>query len=102
LGRALPLEKRRVRIKIAEPRTSRSGPSKPLGVGVELLPLEAVDDEVCGVTAPEAAPRCSPPLLAELMQGSKLPRQQGDLVVGDALVLLIRSCSQKGQDKHQS
>jgi hypothetical protein len=43
----------------------------PLGVavlvggGVELLPLEAVDDEVGGVAALEAAPRRSPPLLVE-------------------------------------
>jgi hypothetical protein len=35
--------------------------------GVELLLLEAVSDEVCGVTALKAAPRWSPPLLAEPM-----------------------------------
>jgi hypothetical protein len=45
----------------------------PLGVivlvrgEVELLPLRAVIDEVGGVTALEAAPRSSGPLLAELM-----------------------------------
>jgi hypothetical protein len=61
--------------------------------GVELLPLGAVGDEVGGVTALKAAPRWSPPLLAELMQ---LSHQQGDLVVGDALVLLIRSFGQRG------
>jgi hypothetical protein len=53
----------------------------PLGVvvlvggGVELLPLGAVSDEVDGVTALEAAPRRSPPLLAELVQSSELSRQ---------------------------
>jgi hypothetical protein len=35
-----------------------------IGGGVELLPLGAVADEVGGVTALEAAPRRSPPLLA--------------------------------------
>jgi hypothetical protein len=49
--------------------------------GVELLPLGAVDDEVGGVTVFEAAPRLSPPQLAELVQGTKLSRQQGDLVI---------------------
>jgi hypothetical protein len=44
-----------------------------VGGGVELLPLEAVGDEVGGVTAFKAAPRWSPPLLAELLQGLKLP-----------------------------
>jgi hypothetical protein len=43
--------------------------------GVELLPLGAVGDEVGGVTALEAAPQWSPPLLAELVQGSELPHQ---------------------------
>jgi hypothetical protein len=59
--------------------------------GIELLPLGAVSDEVGGVTALEAAPRRPPPLLAKYVQCVELPRQQGDLVVGDALVLLIRS-----------
>jgi hypothetical protein len=70
--------------------------------GVKLLPLGAVGDEVGGVTALEAAPRRPPPLLAEPVQSSELSRQQGDLVVGDALVLLIRSCTQGGQNKLQS
>jgi hypothetical protein len=61
--------------------------------GVELLPLGAVSDEVGGVVALKAAPRIPPPLLAESLQRAELPRQQGDLVVGDALVLLIRSCT---------
>jgi hypothetical protein len=70
--------------------------------GVELLPLGAVDDEVGGVTALKAAPRRPPPLLAEPVQRAKLPHQQGDLVVRDALVLLIRSCTQGRQSKLQS
>jgi hypothetical protein len=79
----------------------------PLGVvvlvrgGVELLPLGAVSDEVGGVATLKAAPRRSP-LLAEPVQSSELSRQQGDLVVGDALVLLIRSCTQGRQSKLQS
>jgi hypothetical protein len=43
--------------------------------GVDLLPLGAVGDEVGGVTALEAAPRRSPPLLAEPVQGSDLFHQ---------------------------
>jgi hypothetical protein len=79
----------------------------PLGVvvlvgGVDLLLLGAVGDEVGGVTALEATPRLSPPLLAELVQGVELPRQQGDLIIRNALVLLIRSCRQRGQNKLQS
>jgi H+/Cl- antiporter ClcA len=70
--------------------------------GVKLLPLEAVGDEVGGVTALEAAPRTPPPLLAEHVQSLELSRQQGDLIVGDALVLLIRSCTQGRQSKLQS
>jgi hypothetical protein len=67
--------------------------------GIELLPLGAVSDEVGGVAALEVAPRRSPPLLAELVQSSELSHQQGDLVVEDALVLLIRSCTQGRQSK---
>jgi hypothetical protein len=70
--------------------------------GVELFPLGAVSDEVGGVAALEAAPRRPPPLLREHVQRVELPRQQGDLVVGDALVLLIRSCTQRRQRKLQS
>jgi hypothetical protein len=72
----------------------------PLGVvvlvggGVKLLPLGVVGDEVGGVTTLEATPMRSPPLLAEPMQSSELSRQHGDLVVEDALVLLIKSCTQ--------
>jgi hypothetical protein len=64
-----------------------------VGGGVEILPLGAVGDEVGGIAALEAAPRRSPPILAEPVQSSELSRQQGDLVIGDALILLIRSCT---------
>jgi hypothetical protein len=67
--------------------------------GVELLPLGAVGDEVGGVTSLEAAPRRPPPLSAESVQCAELPRQQGDLIIGDALILLIRSCTQGRQSK---
>jgi hypothetical protein len=70
--------------------------------GVKLLPFGTVGDEVGGVTALKAAPRRPPPLLAELMQSSELSRQQGDLIVGDALIVLIRSCTQGRQSKLQS
>jgi hypothetical protein len=50
--------------------------------GVKLLPLGAVDDEVGGVTALEAAPRRPPPLLAESVQRAELPRQQAILSSG--------------------
>jgi hypothetical protein len=62
-----------------------------LAGGVKFLPLGAVTNEVGGVAALEAAPRRPPPLLMESMQCAELPCQQGDLIVGDALVLLIRS-----------
>jgi hypothetical protein len=65
-------------------------------VGVELLPLGAVGNEVSSVTALEVAPRRSPPLLVEL------PCKQRDLIIGDTLVLFIRSCGQRGQGKLQS
>jgi hypothetical protein len=61
-------------------------------VGVVLL-VGGVGDKMGGVTALKAAPKWSPPLLAELT------RQQGDLVIRDALVLLIRSYSQRRQYK---
>jgi hypothetical protein len=70
--------------------------------GVELLPLGAVSDEVGGVAALEAAPRRPPPLLVKYVQRTELPRQQGDLIIGDALLLLIRSCTQGRQSKIQS
>jgi hypothetical protein len=70
--------------------------------GVKFLPLGAVGDEVGGVAALEATPRRPPPLLAESVQRSELPRQQGDLIIRDALVLLIRSYTQGRQGKLQS
>jgi hypothetical protein len=52
----------------------------PVGVviligGVKLLPLRAISDEVSGVTALEAAPALSPPLLEKIVQGTELPCQ---------------------------
>jgi hypothetical protein len=70
--------------------------------GVGLLPLGAVGDEVGGVATLETAPRRSPPCLTEPVQSVELPRQQDDLVVGDALILLTRSCTQGRQSKLQS
>jgi hypothetical protein len=70
--------------------------------GVKLLPLGAVGDEVGGVATFEAAPRRPPPLLVESVQSAERPCQQGDLIVGDALVLLIRSCTKRRQSKLQS
>jgi hypothetical protein len=70
--------------------------------GVKLLPLRAVGDEVGGVATLEAAPRRPPPLLVESVQRVKLSRQQGDLIIRDALVLLIRSYTQGRQNKLQS
>jgi hypothetical protein len=70
--------------------------------GVELLPLGAVGNEVGSVAALEAAPRRSPPLLAEPVQSSELSHQQSDFVARDALILLIRSCRQGRQSKLQS
>jgi hypothetical protein len=49
--------------------------------GVKLLPLGAVGDEVGGLITLKAAPRRFAPLLAKLVQGTKLSRQQGDLIV---------------------
>jgi hypothetical protein len=72
-----------------------------VGGGIELLPLGAVGDKVGGVAALEAAPRRSPPLLVEHVQSSELSHQQGDLVIGDTLVLLIKNCRQCRQSKLQ-
>jgi hypothetical protein len=53
----------------------------PLGVvilvggGVKIIPLGAVGDEVGGVAALESAPRRSPHLLAEPVQGVEFSRQ---------------------------
>jgi hypothetical protein len=70
---------------------------------VVLLPLRAVDDEVSGVTALEAAPRvlgASPPLLPKHEHRPKFPCKQGNLIIRNALILLIRSCRKRRQSKH--
>jgi hypothetical protein len=46
-----------------------------IGGGVGLLPLRAVNDKVGDVAALEEAPRRSPPLITELVQGTELSRQ---------------------------
>jgi hypothetical protein len=66
-----------------------------VGGEVELLPLGVIGNEVGGIATLEAAPRRSPPLLAELVQGMELSCQQGNLIIWDALVLLIRRCNQR-------
>jgi hypothetical protein len=69
-----------------------------------LLPLEAVNDEVGGVTVLEAALRVlgvSSPLLLKLVHRPKFPCKQGNLVIGNALILLIRSSSKRRQSKLQ-
>jgi hypothetical protein len=66
-----------------------------VGGGVELLPL----GWCCAL---EAAPRRFPPLLAKYVQSLELSHQQGDFIIGDALILLIRSCTQGRQNKLQS
>jgi hypothetical protein len=73
----------------------------PLSV-VGLILLGAVGDKVGGVTALEATPKWSPHLLVKLVQGAELSRQHDDLIIKDALVLLIRSYRQRGQNKLQS
>jgi hypothetical protein len=70
--------------------------------GATLLPLGEVGDEVSDVTALKTAPRLSLPLLAKLVQGMKLSHQHDDLIIRDALVLLIRSYDQRGHDKLRS
>jgi hypothetical protein len=69
--------------------------------GVKFFPLEAVGDEVGAVATLEAALRWSPPLLTKLVQDVKLSCQQGNLIIRDALILLIKSCNQRRQDKLQ-
>jgi hypothetical protein len=65
---------------------------------VELLPLGAVSNEVGGVTAHEAAPGvsgASSPLLQKLVHHPKFSCKQGNLIIENALILLIRSCSKR-------
>jgi hypothetical protein len=68
--------------------------------GVELLPLGAVSDEVDGVATLKTAPRWSPPLLAEYVQGAELSRQQGDLIIG--MLLYFSSEAATKEDKANS
>jgi hypothetical protein len=71
---------------------------------VILLPLGAVDDEVGGITAFKTAPGVlgvSSPLLPKLVHHLKFPCKQGNLIVGNALVLLIESYSKRRQSKLQ-
>jgi hypothetical protein len=73
-----------------------------VGGGVELLPLGVVSDEVVGVTELEAAPQWSPPLPMEPVQSAELSHQHSDLIVGNALVLLIRWVSSVGGVSHMA
>jgi hypothetical protein len=71
---------------------------------VVLLPLGAVSDEVSGVIALKIAPRvsgASSPLLLKLVHHPKFSCKQGNLVIGNALILLIRSYSKRRQSKLQ-
>jgi hypothetical protein len=75
----------------------------PIGL-VVLLPLGAVGDEVGGVTALKAAPGvlgASSPLLLKLVHRPNFSYKQGNLVVGNALVLLIESYNKRRQSKLQ-
>jgi hypothetical protein len=66
---------------------------------VILLPLGVVGDEVGGVATLEAAPGVSSPLLPKLVHHPKFPYKQGNIIVGNALVLLIRSYNKRRQSK---
>jgi hypothetical protein len=71
---------------------------------VVLLPLRAVNDKVGGVAALEAAPGVlgvSSPLLPKLVHHLKFLYKQGNLIIKNALVLLIRSYSNIRQNKLQ-
>jgi hypothetical protein len=65
---------------------------------VILLSLGAVDDEVGGVAALKAAlgvSGVSSPLILKIMQCPKFSCKQGNLVIENALILLIGSCSKR-------
>jgi hypothetical protein len=62
---------------------------------VVLLPLGEVSNEVGGVTTLEAAPGVSSPLLLKLVHCLKFPCNQDNLIVRNALILLIGSCSKR-------
>jgi hypothetical protein len=69
---------------------------------VILLPLGVVGDEVGSVTALEAALGVlgiSSPLLSKLVHHPKFPCKQDNLIIGNALILLIRNCSKRRQNK---
>jgi hypothetical protein len=69
---------------------------------VILLPLEAIGDEVGVVTALEVAlgvSEVSSPLLPKLVHSPKFNCKYGDLIVENALILLIRNCSKRRQSK---
>jgi hypothetical protein len=69
---------------------------------VILLPLGTVSDEVGGVTALETNPGvsgASSPLLPKLVHYPKFSYKQDNLVVGNAVILLIKSCSKRRQSK---
>jgi hypothetical protein len=71
---------------------------------VVLLTLGEIGDEVGGITAPEAAlcvSGVSSPLLSKLVHCLKFPCNQGNLVVGNALILLTGSYSKRRQNKLQ-
>jgi hypothetical protein len=71
---------------------------------VVLLPLGAVGDEVGGVAALEAAigvKGVSSPLLLKLVHHSKFPCKQGNLIIENDLILLIRSYNKRRQSKLQ-
>jgi hypothetical protein len=71
---------------------------------VVLLPLRAVSDKVGGVTTFEIALRVSSissPLLSKVVHHTNFPYKQGNLIIGNALVLLIGSCSERRQTKIQ-
>jgi hypothetical protein len=71
---------------------------------VIFLPLRVADDEVGGVATLEEAPEvleASSPLLPKLVHHLKFPCKQGNLIVGNAVILLIGSCSKRRQSKLQ-
>jgi hypothetical protein len=71
---------------------------------VILLPLGADDDEVGGVAALEAAPGVlgvASPLLLKLVHCPKFLCKHGNLVVRNALIFVIGSCSKRRQSKLQ-
>jgi hypothetical protein len=66
-----------------------------------LLPLGEANDEVGGVAALKVAPGVSgpSPLLLKLVHRPKFSCKQDNLIVGNALILLIESYSKRRQSK---